>query len=48
MDYVCGDDRDQGWALPQHLEDYVAQDNPVRIVDLFVNQLDLREVGLPL
>jgi transposase len=48
MDYVCGDDRAQGWALPQHLEDYVAQDNPVRLVDLFVNQLDLREVGLPL
>lgn len=48
MDYVCGDDRDQGWALPQHLEDYVTQDNPVRVVDLFVSQLDLQEVGLPL
>jgi transposase len=48
MDYVCGDDRAQGWTLPQHLEDYVTQDNPVRVVDLFVNQLDLREVGLPL
>jgi transposase len=48
MNYIDGDDRDQGWALPQHLEDYVTQDNPVRLVDLFVNQLDLQEVGLPL
>lgn len=47
MSYVRGEDRDQGWALPRHVEDYVGQDNPVRVIDLFVNQLDLEKAGLP-
>jgi transposase len=29
----------------QLLDDYVGEDNPVRIVDAFVEQLDLRELG---
>ena len=31
--------------FPVQLEDYVAEDNPVRVIDFFVDQLDLRELG---
>jgi hypothetical protein len=31
--------------FPAQLEDYVAEDNPVRVIDFFVDQLDLRELG---
>lgn len=38
-------DRDQASFLPARLEDYVAPDNPVRIIDAFVDELDLAELG---
>lgn len=31
--------------LPPSLDDYVAEDNPVRVVEAFVEQLDLRQLG---
>ena len=31
--------------LPECLDDYVGQDNPVRVVEAFVDQLDLRRMG---
>ena len=31
--------------FPAQLEDYVAGDNPVRVIDFFVDQLDLRKLG---
>jgi transposase len=31
--------------LPECLDDYVGEDNPVRVVEAFVEQLDLREMG---
>ena len=31
--------------FPSQLEDYVAEDNPVRVIDFFVDQLDLGQVG---
>jgi transposase len=40
-----GDCRSQTALLPALLDDYVGEDNPVRIVDAFVEQLDLRELG---
>jgi transposase len=48
MSYVEGEDRQQQWMLPQSVEDYVGQDNPVRFIDVFVDGLDLAQVGLPL
>lgn len=38
-------DRSQGLLLPDRLEDYVHEDNPVRVVDAFVEALDLSELG---
>jgi transposase len=43
--FVSGLDRSQGTMFPAQLEDYVAEDNPVRVIDLFVEQLDLTKLG---
>jgi transposase len=42
--FVTGIDRSQGTMFPAQLEDYVAEDNPVRVIDLFVDQLDLAKL----
>jgi len=39
--FIEGSDRSQISLFPERLEDYVADDNPVRVVDGFVDQLDL-------
>jgi len=43
--YIEGEDRAQVTLLPECLEDYVGPDNPVRVVEAFVEQLDLRQMG---
>src|SRR5271169_4928609 len=43
--FVEGEDRTQGVLLPEFLDDYVAEDNPVRVIDVFVDELDLRGLG---
>ena len=39
--FVEGEDRSQSTFLPERLDDYVTDDNPVRVVDVFVDNLDL-------
>ena len=39
--FVEGEDRRQGVLLPEYLDDYVAEENPVRVIDVFVDELDL-------
>jgi transposase len=43
--FVEGEDRRQATLLPECLDDYVAPDNPVRIVEAFVDELDLAALG---
>jgi transposase len=43
--FVEGTDRSQSSLFPAHLEDYVAEDNPVRAIDAFVEGLDLGKLG---
>lgn len=43
--FIQGEDRTQGILLPELLDDYVAEDNPVRAIDVFVESLDLRTLG---
>jgi len=45
MAYRCGD-RYQIELLPQSIEEYVAEDDPVRAYDMFVEALDFRELGI--
>src|SRR5450830_1156126 len=42
---IQGEDRTQGILLPELLDDYVADTNPVRVVDVFVDELDLGRLG---
>ena len=46
--FVEGTDRSQRTLFPAQLEDYVAEDNPVRAVDAFVEGLDLGKLGFGL
>ena len=43
--FVEGEDRRQGTLLPEYLEDYVAEENPVRVIAVFVDALDLKGLG---
>ncbi len=43
--FIAGMDREQSTMFPERLEDYVAEDNPVRVADVFVEALDLGELG---
>ncbi|SOE54066.1 Transposase [Burkholderia sp. OK233] len=43
--FVQGDSRTQSFLLPEALDDYVTDTNPVRVVDVFVDELDLKKLG---
>src|ERR1700712_799073 len=43
--FVESEDRRQGVLLPEYLEDYVSENNPVRVIDVFVDELDLAALG---
>src|SRR6476646_987394 len=43
--FVEGEDRRQGILLPEFLEDYVSEENPVRVIDVFVEELNLGALG---
>jgi transposase len=45
MSYVRGEDRGQAALLPMAIEDYVAADAPVRVIDAFVDGLDVVGLG---
>jgi hypothetical protein len=39
--FVEGADRGQSTLFPECLEDWIGEDNPVRVIDVFVEELDL-------
>ena len=43
--FIEGEDRTQVTLLPECLDDYIDEDNPVRIVDVFVDEIDLLSLG---
>ena len=43
--FVAGVDRGQCTLFPERLEDWVGEDNAVRVIDVFVEELDLAELG---
>ena len=45
MSYVRGEDRGQAALLPAAIEDYVAADAPVRVIDVFGDGLDMIGLG---
>ena len=43
--FIEGEDRNQSTLFPECLDDYIAEDNPVRVIDVFVDELDLSQLG---
>lgn len=43
--FLEGESRTQVTLLPECLDDYVTEQNPVRVVDVFVDELDLGALG---
>lgn len=43
--FVVGADRGQSTLLPECLDDWIDESNPVRVIDAFVDALDLSELG---
>ena len=43
--FIEGEDRSQSTLFPERLDDYIAEDNAVRVVDAFVDSLDLKQLG---
>lgn len=45
MDYIKGQERNQITLLPDCIDDLVGQDNPVRVIDAFIDGLDMESAG---
>jgi transposase len=43
--YVEGVERGQCTLFPECLDDWIDEGNPVRVIDVFVDELNLRELG---
>ncbi len=43
--FVEGVDRGQRSLFPERLEDWIGEDNAVRVIDVFVDELDLGGLG---
>jgi transposase len=43
--FVEGEDRRQATLLPSCPDDYVGEDNPARVIDVFVDELHLGDLG---
>src|SRR5574343_431464 len=43
--FIQGEDRTQSTLLPELLDEYIAEANPVRVVDVYVDELDLGKLA---
>jgi len=43
--FIAGENRSQTRLFPESLDDYIAEDNAIRVVDAFVNKLNFRDLG---
>ena len=43
--FVAGSDRTQSTLLPECLDDFIGESNPVRVIDAFIDALDLSDLG---
>jgi transposase len=43
--FIQGDDRHQATLFPERLDDYIAEDSSVRVIDVFLDDLDLSGLG---
>jgi len=45
MKYIIGQEREQIMLLPDCIDDLIGQDNPVRVIDAFIDSLNIDELG---
>ena len=43
--FITGIDRSQSTLFPESLDSYIAKDNPARVIDAFIDELDLADLG---
>lgn len=43
--HIKGQSRTQATLFPEVLDDFIAEDNPVRVIDVFVDELNLEQMG---
>ena len=43
--FIQGEDQTQATLLPEALDDYITENNPVRVIDVYVDNLDLGKLG---
>jgi transposase len=44
MGYIKGEERNQTFLFPESFDEYIHEENPVRIIDEYVEQLDMKEL----
>lgn len=45
MGYITGADRNQITLLPESVEEYISEENSVRVIDAYIDSLDLEQLG---
>jgi len=45
MGYITGEDRNQIILFPESIDEYVSDNNSIRIIDEYIKQLDLKILG---
>lgn len=45
MPYIQGEDRNQIILFPESIDDYISSDNPARVIEEYVEQLDMEKLG---
>ena len=43
--FIEGENRTQSVLFPERLDEYIGEDNAVRAIDVFVDELDLKTLG---
>ena len=43
--FITGECRTQATLLPERLDDYISEENPIRVIDVFIDELDLGLLG---
>src|ERR1700745_124455 len=43
--FIEGEARTQSVVFPDRLDDWIVEENPVRVIDAFVDELDMKELG---
>ena len=44
--FIEGESRTQATLFPEALDEYITEENPVRVIDVFVDELDLNKMGI--